>query len=941
MRQLGAIFGLTFALALAFAQPAKADGVDRTYVLGDDVWTIVTDPTDGRVFVARGGAAPGVSVIDPVSGQVTHHATTGEPNYLALDSAHRRLYVSHFTGSLDVFDVTTMTIEATLPVGGAGVAVDPSTRRVYVAGPTDLWVIDGATNTVVASRPALPNESWAALAIDPFLHQVYVANIAELSDGASQLVYPSLVVLDDRNLSLVAEMRTDLFVRYALAVDELRHRVYLGDSYGFSQSTLLAFDGATLTQVGSVVVPGFAGGIAVGPEVLYVTAVNQGYHVLDADTFQVMQSLSTLPLRPLFPALHPDGRLYLSAPDWSGPDAVVAISMANHAPVITAASLGPGAPVTSDILSFAVVATDGDFADLASGQGDPLTLTYEWARNGIPLPGETASTLDLSRAGAGERGDTITARVSVTDPEGLSTSTSASVLIANALPAVTLSLSSTAPGTNDVLTATTSASDADGDVVALAYEWSRNGVVIPGAATGSLDLATQGDEGDVIVVRVTASDGHGGLQAVTARAFVVPASGSFFYMKSQPGDYIGGGAEELYTATSSFIDGSLPQGGSTFNARVVQGNYVDWWYVTIAAPIGQPLAVGSYTGAVRAAFRPAGAPGLDINGNGRGCNTLTGKFDVTALAFSSYGEVSLFDATFEQHCEGGSTALIGRVRLEIPPPTPGVTLPPGSMTVPTSGTFLYMNQPIPTGGSYEQLYTSADSAFNTSFTQGDNLFYASVIQGNYVHWWYVNIAAQLGRPLTVGSYVHAVRATSRTAVSPGLDVYGDGMGCNEIKGKFDVDEMSFAPTGELLVFQATFEQWCDASFTARYGRIRIENAPPPPPPVTLAVSLGEEGMASNKSGAATISGTVSCSRNVPVNVSGTLSEPISKRTTVTGTFSLTVACSSPSVAWSTTVVGDNGKFGAGQASATVSATACEQPCVTATATRSVKLNAAK
>jgi hypothetical protein len=505
----------------------------------------------------------------------------------------------------------------------------------------------------------------------------------------------------------------------------------------------------------------------------------------------------------------------------------------------------------------------------------------------------------------------------------------------------TVTLSSASPGTNDLLTAIVSAPDADGDPVTLAYEWSRNGVVIPGATTSSLDLTTQGDQGDVIVVRVTASDGHGGVQVVTARAFVLPASGTYVYLQSQPGDYIGQGAEELYTSANAFIDGSLPQGGSTFNARVVQGNYVEWWYFTIAAPIGQPLAVGSYTGAVRAAFRPAGTPGLDISGNGRGCNTLTGKFNVTALTFSTYGEVSLFDATFEQHCEGGSTALVGRIRLEIPPPTPGVTLPPSSMTVPTSGTFLYMNQPNTTGGTYEQLYTSADSTFSPSFTQGDNLFYASVIQGSYVHWWYVNIAAPLGQPLTTGSYVHAVRAVSRTAVSPGLDVFGDGQGCNEIKGKFDVDELRFAPTGELLVFQATFEQWCDASVTARYGRIRIQNAPPPPPPVTLGVALREEGMASNKSGAATISGTVSCSRNVSVNVSGTLSEPVSKRTNVTGTFSLTIACNAPSVAWSTTVIGDNGKFAAGQASATVSAMACEQPCVIATATRSVKLNAGK
>ena len=783
------------------------------------------------------------------------------------------------------------------------------------------------------SRTSLPYETWMAVAIDPALHQVYVTNIAEYSDGAGVLVRRSLVILDDRDLSLVAEVPTDRYVRWGLAVDQTRHRVYLADFNPYTSSTLAVVDGASRTIVDSVALPGFLGGLALGSDSLYVTAINTGYHVLDPDTLDVRRSVSTVPFEPLLPVLHPDGRLYLGGRE-HGPDVVAAISDANHAPVISGLLFSPNVPTTSNNLTLTVSATGGDFSE-------PLTATYEWARNGVVISGETGSTLDLSRPGNGDRGDTITGYVTVSDPEGLTASANASVVIANAPPVLTLTLSNASPSADEVLLANASASDADGDAVALTYEWSRNGVVIPGATTASLDLAVHGAEGDRITVRVTATDSAGGVRVATAEAFILPSSGSFLHLKSQPGDYIGQGAEELYTQTNSFISGALPQGGSTFNARVVQGNYAEWWYVVIAAPVGQPLAVGSYNGAMRAAFRPAGTPGLDISGNGRGCNTLTGRFDVTAVTFSSYGEVSLFDATFEQHCEGGTTALFGRMRLEVPPPTPGVTLPPGSMTVPTAGTFLYMIQPDMTGGHYEQLYTSADSTFTPSFNQGDNLFWASVIQGSHVHWWYVNIAATLGQPLTAGSYVHAVRATSRTAVSPGLDVYGDGQGCNEIKGKFDVDELRFAPTGELLVFQATFEQWCDASFTARYGRIRIENAPPPVPPVTLAVALREEGGANGKTGVATISGTVSCSRNVSVQLSGTLTQQVSKRVTTTGTFSTTIACTAPSVMWSLTVSGDNGGFGPGQAAANVSAIACDPQCVTANTTRGVKLNSSK
>jgi hypothetical protein len=42
---------------------------------------------------------------------------------------------------------------------------------------------------------------------------------------------------------------------------------------------------------------------------------------------------------------------------------------------------------------------------------------------------------------------------------------------------------------------------------------------------------------------------------------------------------------------------------------------------------------------------------------------------------------------------------------------------------------------------------------------------------------------------------------SVTAVAaPGLDVSGDGHGCNTLTGQFDVTEVSFASTGELLAF---------------------------------------------------------------------------------------------------------------------------------------------
>jgi hypothetical protein len=97
----------------------------------------------------------------------------------------------------------------------------------------------------------------------------------------------------------------------------------------------------------------------------------------------------------------------------------------------------------------------------------------------------------------------------------------------------------------------------------------------------------------------------------------------------------------------------------------------DWWYLDMAAPSGQSLAPGTYTGATRYPFNGAG-PGLSLSGNGRGCNTLTGSFTVLDAVYGINGYVQTFDATFEQHCEGGDPAARGEVYIANPPPPPAL-----------------------------------------------------------------------------------------------------------------------------------------------------------------------------------------------------------------------------------------------------------------------------
>src|SRR5439155_1363081 len=65
----------------------------------------------------------------------------------------------------------------------------------------------------------------------------------------------------------------------------------------------------------------------------------------------------------------------------------------------------------------------------------------------------------------------------------------------------------------------------------------------------------------------------------------------------------------------------------------------EFWSTDFAAPDGATLVPGTYEGAVRFPFQGPGQPGLDISGDGRGSNTLTGRFTVLRADYDAAGNV--------------------------------------------------------------------------------------------------------------------------------------------------------------------------------------------------------------------------------------------------------------------------------------------------------------
>ncbi|WP_299536464.1 hypothetical protein [uncultured Streptomyces sp.] len=176
----------------------------------------------------------------------------------------------------------------------------------------------------------------------------------------------------------------------------------------------------------------------------------------------------------------------------------------------------------------------------------------------------------------------------------------------------------------------------------------------------------------VALAAALATGSTGLLPAMEAHA--APATEGTFAFSGDEGDYISLGQSYAYaTASQDRVDVYANADNSVVSLSV-DGANGDWWYLNLAAPSGSALAPGTYAGATRHPFNGPSEPGLSLDGNGRGCNTLTGSFTIEAVEFGPAGYVETLDATFEQHCEGGVEAARGEVHIDNPEPPAALVL---------------------------------------------------------------------------------------------------------------------------------------------------------------------------------------------------------------------------------------------------------------------------
>ena len=246
------------------------------------------------------------------------------------------------------------------------------------------------------------------------------------------------------------------------------------------------------------------------------------------------------------------------------------------------------------------------------------------------------------------------------------------------------------------------------------------------------------------------------------------------------------------------------------------------------------------------------------------------------------------------------------------------------------------------GGGLSGSFTPETSSFATSQSNDGNHFSAFLFPfaGGF---WMLDFAAPAGQPLTPGVYENATRWPFQALGVPGLAVFGNGVGCNMLNGRFEVLEAVFGPAGYVERFHATFEQHCEGIEPALRGEIKIAN-PPPPPVLTISLVPDTKGSL-DRAGAATIRGVLTCSTPTTVSLVGLVRQTVTRFALATGGLQTQVPCSSTPVEWTAVAVPSGSvPFGAGYAAVTLTATGVDPNypgAVTHEASGAVRLSRSK
>jgi hypothetical protein len=158
---------------------------------------------------------------------------------------------------------------------------------------------------------------------------------------------------------------------------------------------------------------------------------------------------------------------------------------------------------------------------------------------------------------------------------------------------------------------------------------------------------------------------------------------------------------------------------------------------------------------------------------------------------------------------GGSAASEGR-RLPLPCDAP---LPTGYCFVSDSGDYI---------GGGESTEAGDVGSVTVSLLSLDGLLQFDLQNSGNGDYWTADFESPQGEAFAPGLYEPATRYPFQLETVAGLSIHGNGRGCNELTGKFALEELGMDPMAGLVRASVTFEQHCEGREPALRGVINFQ-----------------------------------------------------------------------------------------------------------------------
>jgi hypothetical protein len=315
-----------------------------------------------------------------------------------------------------------------------------------------------------------------------------------------------------------------------------------------------------------------------------------------------------------------------------------------------------------------------------------------------------------------------------------------------------------------------------------------------------------------------------------------PASGTYVYLESQPGDYIGAGRTYLYTPTTAII--SSGEGPGNVEIRVMGDLY---WDGTFQGMSTLDRLKPGYYGSLRTypVHNPAKG-GLRWYGDNRGCQ-LEGWFVVDNITYVDSIMTSV-EIRFEQRCLPSTGVLRGKIHWDSTSasqqhgpvvPVPQDLWQPAPGATPIAGNYVYFE--VPTGNFVDSgktfLYTQANSIL-TMRNQYPGV--AVDVQGDQS--WTIDFRAMMTiADLIAGYYPDLQQPPLHNPTIGGIRISGQNLLCG--RGWAAVDAVQY-DGNDIKSIDLRFEINCGSPTTLLRGKIHWSDSDTTVPPGPIAPPAG-------------------------------------------------------------------------------------------------------